>query len=111
MKSSRRQLLMALSIATAATLADWLEGDGKNVGLADVAHTLNHHRAVHARFATVCARRSEEAGGFEVLHVVVLKATRLRSVGLPLQPPHHLRERVGIRHLATPFRASRSRPR
>ncbi len=47
--------------ATAASLADWLEGDGKNVGLADVAHTLNHHRAVHGQFATVCARRSEEA--------------------------------------------------
>ena len=26
------------------------------VALADVAHTLNHHRAQHAKFATVCAR-------------------------------------------------------
>ncbi len=29
---------------------------GAGVALADVAHTLNHHRARHAQFATVCAR-------------------------------------------------------
>ncbi|HEU0191384.1 MAG TPA: SDR family NAD(P)-dependent oxidoreductase, partial [Mycobacterium sp.] len=44
-------------IAVAAEgLAQWMEGAGADVALADVAHTLNHHRAVHAQFATVCAR-------------------------------------------------------
>ena len=31
----------------AGVLADWMEGDGAGVGLAEVAHTLNHHRARH----------------------------------------------------------------
>ncbi|EUA03631.1 beta-ketoacyl synthase, C-terminal domain protein [Mycobacterium kansasii 824] len=30
--------------ATASVLADWLDGPGAEVPLADVAHTLNHHR-------------------------------------------------------------------
>lgn len=47
--------------AAAAALADWMDGDGKDVALADVAHTLNHHRAVHAQFATVCARQHDDA--------------------------------------------------
>jgi len=47
--------------ATAASLADWMAGDGKEVSLPDVAHTVNHHRALHARFATVCARRRDDA--------------------------------------------------
>ena len=29
----------------AGVLADWMDGDGAEVGLAEVAHTLNHHRA------------------------------------------------------------------
>ena len=37
----------------AGVLADWMEGEGAEVGLADIAHTLNHHRARHAKFATV----------------------------------------------------------
>ena len=41
--------------STAAVLADWMEGPGAGVGLAAVAHTLNHHRSRHGRFATVCA--------------------------------------------------------
>ena len=45
-----------------ATLADWMVGDGAGVALPDVAHTLNHHRARHAQFATVCAR-DRAAGG------------------------------------------------
>ena len=45
----------------AAVLADWMEGAGAGVGLAAVAHTLNHHRARHARFATVCAADRAEA--------------------------------------------------
>ncbi|MGB8388974.1 type I polyketide synthase, partial [Mycobacterium sp.] len=42
--------------ATASALAEWMDGDGADVALADVAHTLNHHRARQARFATVVAR-------------------------------------------------------
>ncbi|OOK82283.1 beta-ketoacyl synthase, C-terminal domain protein [Mycobacterium kansasii] len=41
--------------ATASVLADWLDGPGAEVPLADVAHTLNHHRARHGKFATVAA--------------------------------------------------------
>jgi phthiocerol/phenolphthiocerol synthesis type-I polyketide synthase B len=47
--------------ATAAALADWLAGDGAGVALADVAHTLNHHRAQQATFATVVARDNAQA--------------------------------------------------
>ena len=47
--------------STAGVLADWLAGEGADVGLADVAHTLNHHRARHAQFATVCARDRDQA--------------------------------------------------
>ncbi|RFD26848.1 polyketide synthase [Mycobacterium uberis] len=42
--------------ATAKMLADWVEGPGAEVALADVAHTLNHHRSRHAKFGTVVAR-------------------------------------------------------
>jgi phthiocerol/phenolphthiocerol synthesis type-I polyketide synthase D len=45
----------------AAVLADWVEGDGAHVPLADVAHTLEHHRTRHARMAAVCARDHAEA--------------------------------------------------
>ena len=47
--------------ATAAVLADWMEGPGAEVALADVAHTVNHHRARQTRFATVVARESAQA--------------------------------------------------
>src|SRR5271166_290746 len=47
--------------ATAAVLADWMEGPGAEVALADVAHTVNHHRARHSKFATVVARESAQA--------------------------------------------------
>lgn len=47
--------------ATAAVLADWMAGDGADVSLPEVAHTVNHHRAMHTQFATVCARRREDA--------------------------------------------------
>jgi phthiocerol/phenolphthiocerol synthesis type-I polyketide synthase D len=46
---------------TAGVLADWLAGDRPDVGLADVAHTLNHHRSRHKHFATVCARDRDQA--------------------------------------------------
>ena len=47
--------------ATAAMLADWMTGDGAGVTLADVAHTLNHHRTHHQAFATVCAADRDDA--------------------------------------------------
>ncbi|BBX72828.1 type I polyketide synthase [Mycobacterium shinjukuense] len=47
--------------ATASALADWMDGPGAHVALADVAHTLNHHRAQHPRFATVVARQRADA--------------------------------------------------
>ena len=40
----------------APALADWLEHDGAGAPLADVAHTVNHHRGRTPKFATVCAR-------------------------------------------------------
>ncbi|AFM17521.1 polyketide synthase family protein [Mycolicibacterium chubuense NBB4] len=45
----------------AAALADWMAGPGADVSLADVAHTLNHHRTQHGRFASVVARDRDQA--------------------------------------------------
>ncbi len=45
----------------AASLAAWLQGEGADVRLADVAHTLSYHRERHAQFATVCVRDREQA--------------------------------------------------
>ncbi|BBY95271.1 phthiocerol/phenolphthiocerol synthesis polyketide synthase type I PpsB [Mycobacterium gallinarum] len=47
--------------AMATTLADWMTDEGALVPLADVAHTLNHHRSQHPTFATVCAAERAEA--------------------------------------------------
>ncbi|MCB0950643.1 MAG: acyltransferase domain-containing protein, partial [Mycobacterium sp.] len=47
--------------ASAKSLADWLETDGTDVALADVAHTVNHHRSRYHTIATVCARNHAEA--------------------------------------------------
>ena len=53
---------------TAGVLADWMDGDRPDVGLTDVAHTLNHHRARHKHFATVCARdRLQAVVGLQAL--------------------------------------------
>ena len=46
----------------AGVLADWMDGDGADVALPEVAHTLNHHRARHGKFATVAAG-SRPGGG------------------------------------------------
>ena len=47
--------------ATASVLADWMEGPGAAVPLADVAHTVNHHRARQAKFGTVAAVDRDQA--------------------------------------------------
>ncbi len=47
--------------AWAAALADWMDGDGAGVPLADIAHTVNHYRSRHKKFATVCARDRGQA--------------------------------------------------
>jgi phthiocerol/phenolphthiocerol synthesis type-I polyketide synthase C len=52
----------------AGVVADWMAGAGSSVGLAEVAHTLNHHRTRHARFGTVCAAdRVQAVAGLEAL--------------------------------------------
>ncbi|MCW2520188.1 MAG: beta-ketoacyl synthase, partial [Mycobacterium sp.] len=54
--------------ATAQMLADWMAADGGGVGLADVAHTLNHHRARFSTLATVTARdRGQAMAGLRAL--------------------------------------------
>ncbi|WP_310785364.1 type I polyketide synthase [Mycobacterium sp. Z3061] len=54
--------------ATAAVLADWMEGAGAGVSLADVAHTINHHRSRQAKFGTVVARgRAQAISGLRAL--------------------------------------------
>ena len=45
----------------ASALADWMEDGGAAVPLADVAHTITHHRSRHGKFATVCARDHGQA--------------------------------------------------
>jgi acyl transferase domain-containing protein/acyl carrier protein len=47
--------------STAGILAQWMAGPGAGVALGEVAHTLNHHRARHAKFATVAALDREQA--------------------------------------------------
>jgi len=47
--------------STAAVLAEWMAGEGAGVGLADVAHTVNHHRTRHKTVAAVCARDHAQA--------------------------------------------------
>jgi phthiocerol/phenolphthiocerol synthesis type-I polyketide synthase B len=47
--------------STAGVLAEWLVGAGAGVGLAEVAHTLDHHRTRYPKFATVSARNHAQA--------------------------------------------------
>src|ERR1700744_233479 len=52
----------------AVALADWIDGAGAGVPLADVAHTVNHLRSRHNKLATVSARdRSEAVAGLRAL--------------------------------------------
>ncbi|WP_293004132.1 type I polyketide synthase [Mycobacterium sp.] len=54
--------------STAATLADWMVGAGAAVPLADIAHTLNHHRTQHKSFATLAVRdRAQAVAGLQAL--------------------------------------------
>ncbi len=54
--------------SSAGVLADWLEGAGAGVALADVAHTLNHHRSRFKSVAAVCARdRAQAVAGLQAL--------------------------------------------
>ena len=47
--------------AWAAALADWMSGQGADVPLADIAHTVNLYRSRHNKIATVSARDRDEA--------------------------------------------------
>ncbi|KAA1251687.1 acyltransferase domain-containing protein [Mycobacterium simiae] len=53
---------------TAGVLADWMEGPGAEVPLADIAHTVNHHRSRQSTFGTVVARdRAQAVAGMRAL--------------------------------------------
>jgi len=67
--------------AMAGTLAEWMDGPGSAVALADVAHALNHHRARHPRFATVCAADHAHA-------VTGLRALAAGQPGVGVVGPH-----------------------
>jgi phthiocerol/phenolphthiocerol synthesis type-I polyketide synthase D len=66
----------------AAGLADWIEGAGAVVPLADIAHTLNHHRARYATSAAVVARDRGQA-------VAGLRALATGSPASGVVPPRH----------------------
>ena len=68
----------------AGVLADWMQGDGAGVGVAEVAHTLNHHRARHGKFATVCAR--DRAGAVTGLQALAAGQTAAGVVGPHVGP-------------------------
>lgn len=65
----------------AGVLADWMAGPGAQVPLADVAHTLNHHRTRHPRFATLTARDPAHA-------VAGLRALAAGEPAVGLVGPH-----------------------
>ncbi|MCB0939939.1 MAG: acyltransferase domain-containing protein [Mycobacterium sp.] len=65
----------------AEALADWMDGPGAVVPLADIAHTLNHHRARQGVFATVAARDRDQA-------VAGLRALAAGRSGVGVVGPH-----------------------
>ena len=75
----------------AGMLADWMDGVGAGVGLSEVAHTVNHHRARHQKFATVCARD-------RVAAVAGLRALAAGQAGVGVVGP-----RVGVPRPGTVF--------
>jgi phthiocerol/phenolphthiocerol synthesis type-I polyketide synthase A len=68
--------------STADMLAQWMNGAGADVALPDVAHTLNHHRARHQKFATVAACDREQA-------VAGLRALAAGRSADGVVAPHH----------------------
>ncbi|ORA38609.1 type I polyketide synthase [Mycobacterium aquaticum] len=73
--------------ATAAMLAQWMTGPGAEVRLADVAHTLNHHRTQHRTFATICARDHDQAvAGLSALAAGQAAVGVVRSHDGPCRP-------------------------
>ncbi|CQD10466.1 multifunctional mycocerosic acid synthase membrane-associated MAS [Mycobacterium lentiflavum] len=72
----------------ASALADWMDGDGADVALPDVAHTLNHHRSRHPVFATVCARDRKHA-------IVGLRALADGTPADGVVAPHQAASRPG----------------
>ena len=65
--------------ALAMSLADWLADAGAQLPLADVAHTLNHHRAQHEIFATVSA--SDHASAVAGLRALAAGQSAIGVVG------------------------------
>jgi len=65
----------------AGVLADWMAGAGAGVALADVAHTVNHHRARQPVFATLCAGDAAQA-------IDSLRALAVRQHAPGVVPPH-----------------------
>jgi phthiocerol/phenolphthiocerol synthesis type-I polyketide synthase A len=54
--------------STAGTLAEWMDGAGAHVTVAELAHALNHHRSRYAKFATVAALdRAQAVAGLRAL--------------------------------------------
>ncbi|MGH3968203.1 MAG: type I polyketide synthase, partial [Mycobacterium sp.] len=74
--------------STAGMVAQWMEGAGAPVALAEVAHTVNHHRARHAMFATVAALDRDQA-------VAGLRALAVGRSADGVVAPHRGRCRAG----------------
>ena len=89
----------------AAVLADWMDGAGAGVGLAEVAHTLNHHRTRHARFATVCAAdRAQAVAGLRAV------AAGQPGPGVVLPARRAVRAGCGVRVFGAGFAVGRDGP-
>ena len=65
----------------ADALADWMADAGAGVALADIAHTVNHHRARQPVFATVCAADAAQA-------ISGLRAVAVEQPAPGVVPPH-----------------------
>ena len=69
----------------AAMLADWMDGDGADVPLADIAHTVNNYRGRYRSFAAVAARdRAEAVAGLRA----VAAGEPATGVVEPREKPH-----------------------